>query len=137
MADKEQEQQKQQEQLKQAAESRRKADEEAKNVAAADVDARLSAKDQQVQENEAREAASRPTPTQRENDLARVGALDLDNKEDDGSEPEVEVQKRAMESRSGINNPYTTREMKSPDAKSAEGSGDDKRRSPRRGGKKS
>lgn len=36
-----------------------------------------------------RQAESKPTPTQRENDLAKLGLLDPDEKEDDGSGPEV------------------------------------------------
>lgn len=48
-------------------------------------------------ETEERMANSRPTPTQEENDLAKVGALDIDNKEEDGSEDEVTMRRRVME----------------------------------------
>lgn len=53
---------------------------------------------------------SRPTPTQEENDLARVGALDHDAKEDDGSPDEQELVDRTMLAKSsGLS--YDTREM--------------------------
>lgn len=39
-------------------------------------------------DREQREANMKPTPTQRENDLAKLGLLDIDDKEDDGSGPE-------------------------------------------------
>lgn len=41
-----------------------------------------------VAETERMTSQSQPTPTQRENDLAKVGALDIDDKEDDGSGPD-------------------------------------------------
>jgi hypothetical protein len=62
-----------------------------------------------VDEFYAREAAAKPTPTQAENDLAKVGALNIDEKEDDGSEWESDAQARVMEQR--VNNPYVTADM--------------------------
>jgi hypothetical protein len=73
------------------------------------VDHRESVKQQQVDEFYAREAAAQPTPTQRENDLAKVGALDIDNKEDDGSEWQSDFDQRVMTARLSANNPYDTR----------------------------
>jgi hypothetical protein len=57
----------------------------------------------------AREAAARPTPTQEENDLARVGALDIDRKAEDGSEAEVDALRRQAESRLPGGGAYDTR----------------------------
>jgi hypothetical protein len=53
---------------------------EKKNSAEDAVDAAAARQAQIVQENEDREAESRPTPTQRENDLARVGARRVTNR---------------------------------------------------------
>lgn len=60
----------------------------------------------------------RPTPTQEENDLAKVGALDIDAKEPDGSPPEGSglVPRNPGE-------PYSTRDMRgaaTPDQRRAE-----------------
>lgn len=52
------------------------------------VDDAAEAQAAAVAESEERMGASRPTPTQRENDLAKIGALDIDEKEDDGSGPD-------------------------------------------------
>jgi len=73
------------------------------------VDARLAAKEKQVAEYYERKANEQPTPTQRECDLARLGALNIDEKEDDGSEWEDEMHQRVM--LGNLNNPYVTREM--------------------------
>jgi len=73
------------------------------------VDARLAAKEKQVAEYYARKENEQPTPTQRECDLARVGALNIDEKEDDGSEWDDEMQRRVM--LGNIDNPYVTREL--------------------------
>lgn len=51
------------------------------------VDERLAAKAKAVGQQQA--AVSQPTPTQRENDLAKVGALEQDSLEPDGSPPEA------------------------------------------------
>ena len=75
------------------------------------VDARLAAKEKQNAEYYERKANEQPTPTQRENDLARMGALDIDNKEDDGSEWQDELDRRVM--LGNVDNPYVTREMAS------------------------
>lgn len=80
------------------------------------VDQRLSAKDQSVKEYYERQENLQPTPTQRENDLARVGALDIDDKEDDGSEWEDEAHQRVMTAKLPGNNPYDTRDLAAPEA---------------------
>src|SRR4051812_1829628 len=77
------------------------------NPAAAGVEHREKVKNEQVAEFYERQANLRPTPSQAENDLARVGALDLDEKEHDGSEDDFEGQRRVMEGK--LNNPYETR----------------------------
>lgn len=85
--------------------------EEARKLATKGVDERLKAKAKQVQEVHERQDSSQPTPTQRENDLARVGALDIDAKEDDGSEWETDSVRRQLESKIPGNNPYETRDL--------------------------
>lgn len=99
-----------------AADDARKAQGEAQKLAAAGVDERLKAKEKQVQENQERQDALQPTPTQRENDLARVGALNIDEKEDDGSEWEDEHHTRVMTERLPGNSPYATRDITAPEA---------------------
>jgi len=89
-----------------SAEEQRKANEEAKKIAVEGVDARLKVKDDQVQAKAEREANLQPTPTQRENDLARVGALDIDDKEDDGSEADAENVNRVLAAKLPGANPY-------------------------------
>ena len=74
------------------------------------VDEREDVKQSSVDDYYARSEAAQPTPTQRENDLAKVGALNIDDKEDDGSEPEGDAVRRIMESRIPGNNPYETRD---------------------------
>jgi hypothetical protein len=78
--------------------------------AAAAVQAREEVKNQQVAEFYEREASLQPTPTQAENDLARVGALDHDAKEDDGSEWEADAQARLMQANLA-GGPYSTRSL--------------------------
>jgi hypothetical protein len=79
--------------------------------AAAAVQAREEVKNRQVAEYYEREANLQPTPTQAENDLARVGALNHDDKEDDGSEWEADAQARVMQANlSG--GPYSTRRLR-------------------------
>jgi hypothetical protein len=94
--------------------------EENKNVAAAGVDARLAARDKSVKEYYERMENLQPTPTQRENDLAKVGAHDLDvEKEDDGSEWEDEhVRRVALEK---LDNPYGVAPSVSAEARSRKG----------------
>src|SRR4051812_33293991 len=82
------------------------------------VDERLAERDRSVAEFYEREASVKPTPTQRENDLAKVGALDIDDKEPDGSESDEEHQARVMQGRLPGGNPYVTR---------AEGTGEPRR----------
>lgn len=106
----------QQEALAKASADAAKAANEAKKVAAKGVDERLAAKEKQVAEYYERHENLQPTPTQRENDLARVGALDIDDKEDDGSEWEDEANVRVMTGRLPGNNPYETRDLAAPEA---------------------
>lgn len=76
------------------------------------VEARAAAKEEQVADYYARQEGLQPTPTQAENDRAKVGAMtldELDNKEDDGSEWEEDGVRRVMEARLPGNNPYDTR----------------------------
>ena len=76
---------------RQARENEKREDERRK-VAEKGVDDRLAVKDRQVNEQTERQLKGKPTPTQRENDLAKVGALNIDEKEDDGSGPDDEHQ---------------------------------------------
>jgi hypothetical protein len=85
------------------------------------VDAREQAKSDSVADYYARQEGLQPTPTQRENDLAKVGALDIDDKEDDGSEWEDEAQARVMAARLPANNPYDTRELSAAPERPARG----------------
>jgi len=82
---------------------------ENENPAAAGVAHRESVRQAQVDEFYDRQANLQPTPTQAENDLARVGALDIDEKEDDGSEWQDEGTNRVLTSKLPGNNPYDTR----------------------------
>jgi hypothetical protein len=77
---------------------------------AAEVARREEVKNASVAEYYERESGLRPTPTQAENDLARVGALDHDAKEDDGSEWEADAQARLMQS-DLAGGPYATRAL--------------------------
>lgn len=79
--------------------------------AAKAVSERRKAMDEQNADYYAREAAARPTPTQEENDLAKVGALNLDDKEPDGAEPEADALRRTMEGRLPGGSPYDTRSL--------------------------
>ncbi|HMF86497.1 MAG TPA: hypothetical protein VK575_00350 [Gemmatimonadaceae bacterium] len=77
---------------------------QAKATAEKAVDARAEVMAKQNAAYYEQEAAAQPTPTQRENDLAKVGALNIDEKEDDGSEWDDEHQRRVATER--LNNPY-------------------------------
>lgn len=100
-----------------SAEDLRKAQEAAVRSGAAGVDARLKARDEQVRANEERSSYHQPTPTQRENDLARVGALNIDEKEDDGSEWQDEHDVRVATEK--LSNPYETRDVEATAARKA------------------
>lgn len=97
----------QQHALAKSAEETRKKIETAKEVAAKAVDARAKVMQKQNDAFYEMQANMQPTPTQRENDLAKVGALDIDDKEDDGSEWDDEGQARVAHER--LNNPYNVR----------------------------
>lgn len=81
------------------------------NPAAQGVAERRQTMEEQNAEYYARVEAMRPTPTQEENDLARVGALDIDNKQHDGSEPDHVTVNRMMTSRFPDNQPYQNRAL--------------------------
>ena len=74
------------------------------------VDDALAQKDKAVADQAKRVETVKPTPTQRENDLARLGVLDHDTKEDDGSPPEHETVARMVAAR--LPEGYETRDMK-------------------------
>lgn len=95
--------------LAKSAEELRKTQAAAKKQAAKDVDDRAKVAAAGNKEAMRLQNESQPTPTQRENDLAKVGALDHDDKEPDGSEPEGHAIRRVMEARIPGNNPYETR----------------------------
>jgi hypothetical protein len=63
--------------------------EEARQAAARKIDQESKARHEANVEADQRRSQSKPTPTQRENDLAKLGALDHDSKEDDGSGPDM------------------------------------------------
>jgi site-specific DNA-cytosine methylase len=74
------------------------------------VDERKKEQDEANAESYRRMHASKPTPTQRENDLAKVGALNIDEKEDDGSGPDRGVRQVRRNVEAGAPAPYTTRD---------------------------
>jgi hypothetical protein len=77
------------EQLRQQAQATRAAAEAHQRTATEGVDARAALVSKSNAEFYEQEAAGKPTPTQHESDLAKVGALDIDAKEDDGSGPQM------------------------------------------------
>jgi hypothetical protein len=77
--------------------------------AQAGLDHREKVKQQQNDEYYKREAAAKPTPTQEELDMAKVG-IPVEP-EPDGSDPEHVTVRRVMESRIPGANPYDTRSM--------------------------
>lgn len=81
------------------------------DTAAKAVAQRSQAKKSSANEYYEREANLRPTPTQEEADLAKVGALKGAELEDDGSEWDDEAQRKAMEGRLPGGSPYDTRSL--------------------------
>ena len=73
------------------------------------VDQRLADKEASVAEYYRKQDGLQPTPTQRENDLARVGALDIDDKEDDGSDWDTNT----LASDANQEDPYKVRDLQS------------------------
>lgn len=101
-----------------AAAAREQAEQAAKDAAAyreqaaKGVDDRLAARDAMNADYMERMAQCKPTPTQRECDLFRVGAMTIDDeKEDDGSEWEIDHQRRILSARLPGENPYDTRQL--------------------------
>lgn len=79
-----------------------------------EVDDRRSQTERDNEAAMARMDNARPTPTQEENDLAKIGALDLTaEKEDHGGEDEGEAVRRQMLARAGSPMPYQTRQASS------------------------
>ena|SRR5215207_3211465 len=94
------------------------------------VEHRRRVQQEQVADFYARQEGLQPTPTQEENDRAKVGAMtleELDNKEDDGSEWQDEGTARVMTAKLPGNNPYETRDIDAGGEASV----------PRRGGRRS
>lgn len=74
------------------------------------VDDETKARTEAMEETARRQSEAKPTPTQRENDLAKLGALDIDDKEDDGSGPELLPVTRREAVSGGDQGRYRTRE---------------------------
>lgn len=81
------------------------------NDAVAAVDERAKALRDAQAEAQRVQDESVPTPTQRENDLAKVGALNIDEKEDDKSGPDPVDARRASSADAAA--PYKNRAAKS------------------------
>lgn len=94
-------------------EDQQRATEERRANAERTVDEALDARDQANEEVERLTSGVRPTPTQRECDLMRLGVA-LDEKEPSGAPPDAEFQRRVMEARLPGNSPYETRGLGSP-----------------------
>lgn len=113
----------------QAAQERRereqKAEQDRRAAAEQMVDENINARDQLNAEYFERSEGVKPSPTQRECDLLKLG-VPLDEREPSGAEPEHEAVRRVMEARLPHNNPYESRAIGA-----GESSGD--RAVPRRG----
>jgi hypothetical protein len=97
--------------MAQAREERQKAREAARDVAVKGMRERQREQDEANAESYRRMNASTPTPTQEENDLARIGALDIDKKQDDGSGPDRGARQVRRNVEAGAPAPYTTRDV--------------------------
>lgn len=74
------------------------------------VEARAAAQEKQATEYYERMVDCQPTPTQRENDLFRMGIHEAaEDKEDDGSEYQDDHTRRILEAKLPGMNPYETR----------------------------
>lgn len=92
----------------------------AKSNPAADAVKEQQKRTQAITEDaERRMSSARPTPTQEENDLAKVGAMNIDDKDADGTEEDEAERKRAASADDGSSASYSTR--------SASASGDKKK----------
>lgn len=99
-----------------AAAATRAAVEERRDANRKGVEDRAAAMEASNREAMKRMDSTKPTPTQRENDLAKVGALNTDEKEDHGAENEQVAMRRTMEAKlSG--EPYATRNVSSTEKK--------------------
>jgi len=107
------------EEAKRTAEAAAKARSEAQAEAKKKLDEDDKERSERNAEAEKRRAQAKPTPTQRESDLAKLGLLDIDSKEDDGSGKEVfpvDIRRAAMLAEGQVTG-YKTREAKPPEAK--------------------
>jgi hypothetical protein len=84
------------------------AEDERRSNAERTVDETLAARDQVNVETERFTTGVKPTPTQRECDLMKLG-VPIDEKEPSGAPPEAEFQRRMLEARLPGNSPYETR----------------------------
>jgi len=89
-------------------EREQQAQQERRAAAERTVDDNLATRDRLVGEYFSATENVKPSPTQRECDLLKLG-IPLDEREPSGAEPEDEFQARVMEARLGHNNPYETR----------------------------
>ena len=96
----------------------------AENTAARAVEDQRSQTERDNEEAMRRMDNSRPTPTQQENDLAKVGALPLDAAKEDhgGEDPQVALERNAL-ARVGGAFPYATRDAAAGPSESARTSG--------------
>jgi hypothetical protein len=76
-----------------------------------DVDASAADREKANLDHQRQMDESKPTPTQAELDAAKLGTLDNDDKEDDGSGRDADVQARAVRSDQAA--PYRNRAAKS------------------------
>lgn len=99
---------------KEAAEKAAQARKEAQEAANKRLDEDDKAREASNLEVMERRNKGKPTPTQRESDLAKLGLLDIDSKEDDGSGPEIFLPntRRSAAMTGQGNEPYKTREAK-------------------------
>jgi hypothetical protein len=97
--------------LRTEAATRARADAQAAAIKKLDEDDK--ARQEAIVEAGQRQLKMKPTPTQRENDLAKLGLLDIDSKEDDGSGPDPhDLQQRALTA--DAQGRYKTRDVNQP-----------------------
>jgi len=92
------------------AERAQQAEQERRDAAERTVEDNLATRDRLNSEYFSAAENVKPSPTQRECDLLKLG-IPLDEREPSGAEPEHEFQRRVMEGRLSHNNPYETRNL--------------------------
>ena len=92
---------------------------EVNKEAAKGVKVRNEVKDKQVKEYYERDAKNVPTPTQAENDLAKVGVY-VEHEQAKGVESDEDYRRRAMEGKLPGGNPYDTRDVGQPERRREE-----------------